>query len=183
MNEVTRSVAFFSMTERKTREQNLLLFSHSTQTEQRIQLGGPSHYNIRMQILPHYKVKVALLQPLHHLGSPGPCYTYFWPQFLFHRLVALFLLCVWEIDVGVKRFSTLVVVCHRLVVVRHLIQRRYTHRKARRGEELFDGLYEIHAVAGDRRGASSGAEVVLHVDDKQSWFESHDEDLWNVRYL
>ena len=40
---------------------------------------------------------------------------------------------------------------------------------------------EIHAVTEDGKGASSaGAVIVLNVDDKKSWFESHDGEMWHV---
>ena len=69
--------------------------------------------------------------------------------------------------------GALVGVCHDRVIFSGLTQGHYTHCKARHRKKLLDRGYEIHAVAGDRLDALGRAEIILHVDDKKSWFESH----------
>ena len=92
------------------------------------------------------------------------------------------LLRIWKIDAQITWLSAIVVVCHGFMIIRDLTQGRYTHCKALHGKQLFDGGYEIHAVTENRKDASrAGAVIVLHVNDKKRWFESHDEEMWFVK--
>lgn len=91
------------------------------------------------------------------------------------------LLRIWEINMRFMWRGVLVIVREDLVMVWDLHQGRYAHCKARHGKQLLDRGYKIHAVAGDRNEAMGRAELVLHVDGKKSWFESHKEETWLVK--
>lgn len=100
-----------------------------------------------MHIPANDEIEIALLEPIDQLRPPGPFDTALSQQHLLHRLMTHPLLRVWEIDVRFMRRGALVVMRQGQVVIGYLVQRRYPHREARHGQQLFDGRYEIHTVA------------------------------------
>ena len=131
----------------------------------------------------HQKIKVALFQSIDQLRPPGSFYTNLSQQLLLHSLVSLPLLGVREIDVRLTWRSALMVVRQGYVVFSCLTHRCYTHCKAWHRKKLFDGGYENLGVAGDGFDALGRAEIILHVDNKKSRFESHDTEVAPKRFL